>query len=84
MSRKPVKSLANPNPNPNPNPNQGCTEGLSRKPVKSLGELKYMSTLSRRTNLARARVRVAAVSAHRRLAPRSDAQQGTRVLCLQG
>ena len=25
---------------------------MSRKPVKSLGELKYMRTLSRRTNLA--------------------------------
>lgn len=51
----------------------GRTEGLSRKPVKSLGELKYMRTLSRRTNLARVRVRVAAVSAHRRLAARRDA-----------
>ena len=30
----------------------GLTDGLSRKPVKSLGELKYMRTLSRRTNLA--------------------------------
>mmetsp|Transcript_24949 Transcript_24949/g.68454 ORF Transcript_24949/g.68454 Transcript_24949/m.68454 type:complete len:205 (+) Transcript_24949:1180-1794(+) len=28
-------------------------EGLSRKPVKSLGELKYMSTLSRSTNQRR-------------------------------
>ena len=56
---------------------------MSRKPVKSLGELKYMRTLSRRTNLAGTEGGGEPPQHGRRLAARTLAQQAGRCACCE-